>query len=43
MELNSREVWTVVHGLVLGTIFLMAFAGGLACDRRKTTTQSLDS
>ena len=30
MELNSREVWTVLHGLVLGTVFLLAFAGGLA-------------
>jgi hypothetical protein len=30
MELNSREIWTVIHGLVLGTLFLLAFAGGLA-------------
>ncbi|HSM02005.1 MAG TPA: hypothetical protein VK960_06155 [Acidimicrobiia bacterium] len=30
MELSSRETWTVIHGLVLGTIFLLAFAGGLA-------------
>ena len=30
MELNSRETWTVIHGLILGTIFLLAFAGGLA-------------
>ena len=30
MELNSREAWTVIHGLVLGTLFLLAFAGGLA-------------
>ena len=30
MELNARETWTVVHGLVLGTLFLLAFAGGLA-------------
>ncbi len=30
MELNSRETWTVIHGLVLGTVFLLAFAGGLA-------------
>jgi hypothetical protein len=28
--LNSREIWTVIHGLVLGTLFLLAFAGGLA-------------
>jgi hypothetical protein len=30
MELSSREAWTVIHGLVLGTLFLLAFAGGLA-------------
>jgi hypothetical protein len=30
MELSSRETWTVIHGLLLGTIFLLAFAGGLA-------------
>lgn len=30
MDLNAREAWTVVHGLVLGTLFLLAFAGGLA-------------
>lgn len=30
MELSNRETWTVLHGLVLGTLFLLAFAGGLA-------------
>ena len=30
MELSSRETWTVIHGLVLGTLFLLAFAGALA-------------
>lgn len=30
MDLNSRELWTVIHGLVLGTAFLLAFGGGLA-------------
>jgi hypothetical protein len=30
VELSYREGWTVVHGLVLGTAFLLAFAGGLA-------------
>ena len=30
MELTSRESWTVIHGLVFGTLFLLAFAGGLA-------------
>jgi hypothetical protein len=26
----TREFWTVVHGMGLGAIFLLAFAGGLA-------------
>ena len=30
MELTSRETWTVLHGLLLGSVFLLAFAGGLA-------------
>lgn len=30
MELTEREFWTVIHGLVLGTLFLLAFAGGAA-------------
>lgn len=30
MELTERELYTVLHGLVLGTAFLLAFAGGLA-------------
>lgn len=30
MSLTDREFWTVIHGLVLGTLFLLAFAGGLA-------------
>jgi hypothetical protein len=30
MELSQRELFTVLHGLVLGTLFLLAFGGGLA-------------
>lgn len=30
MELSSRELWTVIHGLILGTLFLLAFTGALA-------------
>jgi hypothetical protein len=30
MDFTSRETWTLIHGLVLGTFFLLAFAGGLA-------------
>lgn len=30
MSLTAREFWTVVHGMLLGSIFLLAFAGGLA-------------
>ncbi len=30
MELTSREMWAVIHGLILGTLFLLAFSGALA-------------
>jgi hypothetical protein len=30
MYLTAREFWTVIHGMVLGAIFLLAFAGGVA-------------
>jgi len=30
MEFTSRETWAVIHGLILGTFFLLAFAGALA-------------
>ena len=30
MEFTNRETWTLIHGLILGTFFLLAFAGGLA-------------
>lgn len=30
MSLTVRELWTVIHGMGLGAIFLLAFAGGLA-------------
>ena len=30
MSLTSREFWTVVHGLILGSLYLVAFAGGIA-------------
>jgi hypothetical protein len=30
MELSTREFWALIHGLILGGIFLVAFAGGLA-------------
>lgn len=30
MSLSEREAWTILHGTLLGTIFLLAFAGGLA-------------
>ncbi|MBI4728698.1 MAG: hypothetical protein HY775_04255 [Acidobacteria bacterium] len=28
--MTDREFWTVVHGMGLGTLFLLAFAGGFA-------------
>jgi hypothetical protein len=30
MSISDREFWTVIHGLILGTLFLLAFAGGIA-------------
>ncbi len=30
MSLTTRELWTVLHGLIFGSLFLAAFAGGFA-------------
>jgi hypothetical protein len=30
MELTPREIWAVIHGMMLGSLFLLAYAGGLA-------------
>src|SRR4051794_8634595 len=30
MELSFRELWTVLHGMVFGAIYLIAFGGGVA-------------
>jgi hypothetical protein len=30
MEVNGRELWTIIHGMGFGALFLLAFAGGLA-------------
>jgi len=30
MALTNREFWTAVHGLIFGSLFLLAFTGGLA-------------
>src|SRR6266511_1791976 len=30
MDLSNRETWGLIHGLLLGSFFLLAFAGGLA-------------
>jgi peptidoglycan/LPS O-acetylase OafA/YrhL len=30
MEISNRELWTVIHGMTFGALFLLAFAGGLA-------------
>jgi len=30
MSLTTRELWGAIHGMVLGAVFLLAFAGGLA-------------
>lgn len=30
MELTDRESWALIHGMVFGALFLLAFGGGLA-------------
>jgi hypothetical protein len=30
MELSTREFWALIHGLILGGVFLVAFAGAFA-------------
>ncbi len=30
MEMSEREIWTVIHGMGLGAIYLLAFGGALA-------------
>jgi hypothetical protein len=30
MVLTAREMWAVIHGMMLGSLFLLAYAGGLA-------------
>jgi hypothetical protein len=30
MAMTDREIWTLVHGMGFGALFLLAFAGGLA-------------
>jgi hypothetical protein len=30
MEISNREGWTLIHGMIIGALFLLAFAGGLA-------------
>lgn len=30
MEVSTREFWALIHGFVLGGLFLVAFTGGLA-------------
>jgi hypothetical protein len=30
MDVSTREFWALIHGLILGGAFLLAFAGGLA-------------
>src|SRR5439155_20124447 len=30
MELSASDIWTVLHGMGFGAVFLLAFAGGIA-------------
>jgi hypothetical protein len=27
MQLTARELWAVIHGMLLGALFLLAYAG----------------
>ncbi len=29
MQMTSRELWTALHGIILGAVYLLAFSGGL--------------
>ena len=29
MSLTDRELWTLIHGMIFGSLFLLGFAGGL--------------
>jgi len=29
MQMNAREIWTLIHGIVFGFIFLLGFSGAL--------------
>jgi hypothetical protein len=30
MELSAKEIWTVLHGMGFGAVYLLAFGGGIA-------------
>lgn len=30
MSFSNRELWTLIHGMIFGALFLLSFAGGLA-------------
>ena len=30
MHLTNRETWTLIHGMIFGALFLLAYAGGMA-------------
>ncbi len=30
MEISVKEMWTVLHGMILGSVFLLAYAGAVA-------------
>ena len=30
MSFSNRELWTLIHGMIFGSLFLLAFGGGMA-------------
>ena len=45
-EITEREFWTLIHGMVLGALFLLAFGGGFAgvwsLKQRLLTTEGVE-
>ena len=40
MSVSSRELWTVLHGLIFGSLFLGWRAAGGACRSRERFSQA---
>ena len=43
MELSSRALWTMIHGMGFGALYLMAFSGAFLALWRQTSSQAADA